>query len=583
LNCCLRQHSTGRSPFNGVADANSTHAVQFNAAEGINSTLPKAPIQQGTFTMKRRSNDQLQKAIALMESGRKAEAKALFAKILRSAPDHVDANYLMGTLCAEDGDFSRGEQLLCKARRMMPQSPYILNNLGNVYQMQAKYDAALECYQKAVEIKPDLAPAHCNMGVICKQSGDFDNARRHFQQAEKLSPGMDKVRAGLASLEERSGDSRKARKQLKRLIDSASADLHTFKAYAEAVLHDDSSKVELQEARTLLANLAEDNGRAGTHLPRVEQAKVGYLLGALHDKLGEYDLAFACFAAANRLSSQRFDIKGHRKTIERIRKEFNVEQLTALPRNDAAGGELIFIVGMPRSGSTLIEQILDSHPDSGSLGECDLFAEALSAVGVRGASQCLSREQAQSVARLYLNAARQREPAARILTDKTLSNYLHIGQIAQTFPQAKVIHCERNAADTCLSCFFHDFAGQYDFTNELGVLGQYFSLYAGLMEHWQEVLPGVCCNVGYETLTGDAKAGIKRLLKCCGLKYNRACLKFYRNKRVVNTASYYQVRKPIYRSSVDRSKAYAEHLAVLLNELRSVERPGGLLNGLAAC
>ena len=226
---------------------------------------------------------------------------------------------------------------------------------------------------------------------------------------------------------------------------------------------------------------------------------------------------------------------------------------------------------MPRSGSTLVEQILDSHPDVASLGECNCFAQSLEAVDKKISSAPLSEEQVVEVARQYYTYCREQHPKAKVFTDKTLSNYFYLGQISQVFPEAKIIHCWRNPLDTCLSSYFHDFAGRYEFTNDLATLGKYFQVYHELMGHWQEVLGDRVYKLIYEDMIDAPKSVIKELLGFCSLKFNRSCLKFYKNKRVVNTSSYYQVRKPIYRSAVNRSQAYQQYLEPLICELNDVE------------
>jgi tetratricopeptide (TPR) repeat protein len=515
--------------------------------------------------MKSLSQDLFHKAVALMEQGRNAEAKMLFGKILRKEPNHLDANYLMGTLCAEDGEFARGEQLLRKALKMKPDSPYILNNLGNVYQKQSKDDEALNCYQKALKIKSDLPQAHCNIGVIYKVAGDLEGARKHFEMAEKLQPGMDKARAGLASLQERAGDYRKARKSLEKVVNSGERDVHTAMAFAEAVLHDDSSPTELKKALRIVDEQLSTEGPS--RLSRTEMAKVYYLLGALNDQLKDYDQAFIYYEMANKKISTRYDMKKMRKSITAITENFTGDVLERSSTNAETGANLVFILGMPRSGSTLVEQILDSHPDVASLGECNYFAEILETISKKASDSPLSEEQVALVAQRYYSCCREQHPNAKVFTDKTLTNYLCLGQILQVFPEAKIVHCQRAPLDTCLSCYFHDFAGQYEFTNDLSTLGRYYRAYQSLMDHWRESLHGRLYPLSYEELIKEPKREIKLLLDYCDLKFNRACLKFYKNKRIVNTASYYQVRKPIYRSSVNRSQAYQRHLEPLMREL----------------
>jgi Sulfotransferase family len=237
----------------------------------------------------------------------------------------------------------------------------------------------------------------------------------------------------------------------------------------------------------------------------------------------------------------------------------------------------VFIIGMPRSGSSLIEQILASHSRVFGAGEItDFNAAAASLAGPGGrlpkpfpeiATQ-MTAEQFRRVGSHYVNGIRPRAPSAERISDKTLGNFLFAGLIHLALPNARIIHARRNPVDTCLSCFSKLFASQMSFTYDLAELGQYYRAYDALMVHWRQVLPaGVMLEVSYEDLVADFEPQARRIVEHCGLQWEEACLRFHTTKRPVKTASATQVREPLYRAAVGRSQSYRALLSPLLDAL----------------
>jgi hypothetical protein len=237
----------------------------------------------------------------------------------------------------------------------------------------------------------------------------------------------------------------------------------------------------------------------------------------------------------------------------------------------------IFILGMPRSGSTLVEQILASHPEVHGAGECEAFNSLAESVHLPDrrpllpdAIAALSDAGLRQLGRSYAESLRARAPQARRITDKTLSNYLYAGLIHLALPQARIIHTRRDAVDTCLSCFSQLFNGYHPYAYDLAELGRYWRGYDRLMAHWRVVLPaGVMLELQYEELVGDLEGQARRLLRHCGLAWDEACLDFHNSSRPVHTASVAQVRQPIYRGSVRKAQAYGALLQPLLEALEA--------------
>ncbi len=236
----------------------------------------------------------------------------------------------------------------------------------------------------------------------------------------------------------------------------------------------------------------------------------------------------------------------------------------------------VFIVGMPRSGTTLVEQIISAHPAAYGAGELpDIIGLVRALPGFLRNNrepypECVGElnENAEfALSERYLEKIRLSPGDPERVTDKMPHNFLHVGLIALLFPNARIIHCTRNPVDTCLSCYFQDFMGRHTYAYNLEDLGYYYGEYRRLMAHWREVLPMQFMDVNYEELTANAEANSRRIIEHVGLPWDERCLEFYKTGRNVATASYDQVRQPIYRKSVERWRNYEQHISPLLSSL----------------
>jgi len=251
------------------------------------------------------------------------------------------------------------------------------------------------------------------------------------------------------------------------------------------------------------------------------------------------------------------------------------EKMESLPRARTASEIPVFIVGMPRSGTSLVEQILASHPrvhGAGELAEVNtavlsLGGEVRSGVLLACSTRKLTPQSVDRAGRDLARSLRKLGPAADRVTDKMPTDFLHLGPISLLCPGARVIHCERNAGDTALSCYLHQFGGNINFAQDLGHLGAFYRQYRRIMRHWREVLDTPILDVPYEELTADQEALSRRLVEHVGLEWDEACLRFHENPRVTMTASNEQVRRPIFTSSVKRWKRYEQHLGPLIEAL----------------
>jgi tetratricopeptide (TPR) repeat protein len=316
-------------------------------------------------------------------------------------------------------------------------------------------------------------------------------------------------------------------------------------------------------------------------LPPNDASQLHFALAFLREKQGAYDEAFASYQQANAVqhrlvheTSRAFDPQKHDEAIDRFIATFTPEVFERVEGFGLDTELPVFVVGMPRSGTTLVEQILSRHPQVFGAGELReirrLVVKLPSRLGTSEAyPQCIGRldqSTARAMAEEYLRDIVGRGGQAARVIDKAPLNYLHLGLLAALYPRARVIHCRRDPRDVCLSCFFQYFR-RADFGWDLGDLGRFYRAYERLMEHWRAVLPVQPFDVVYEDLVAHQEAVSRQLVAFCGLEWDDRCLTFYEGRRPIQTASKLQVRRPIYTTSVGRWRHYEKHLKPLLDAL----------------
>ena len=335
----------------------------------------------------------------------------------------------------------------------------------------------------------------------------------------------------------------------------------------ELLANDGGYRFSDEEMRRM-ENLVGDDGLA----PRVK-ARLGFALARVFDRMGQFDNAFRHLRRANDLIDGElfYDADQEERFAERTMAVFTPELFRDKAGIGADSERPVFIVGMPRSGTTLVEQILASHPDAAGAGELEdirFIGEGLEErlPGAGPYPDCvpsLDGELGRRLAAGYLERLAQVSADAARVTDKLPANFKHLGLIALLFPGARVVHCRRHPMDTCFSIYFQRFRGGHAYAFELGKLAHYYRQYALLMEHWRRACPLPMLELGYEDLVEDVETWARRLVDFCGLPWDERCLAFHSSARLVRTASLWQVRQPIYGTAVDRWKNYEAQLAPL--------------------
>ncbi len=510
-------------------------------------------------------------ANALQQQGRLQDAANCLRNCLSRQPQYADGHYNLGNVLAAMGRPEQAAIHYQEALRLRPSFAQAHNNWGNLLLKLGKVDEAVEHFEQAVQFQPDYVAAYVNLGGALRERLQVAAAVEAYQQALRIQPHNPRAHDILAETYLDLGDTRQAQTHLREA-------LRNDPAYVRPLLH-------------LAAN-----GFYSSAEPGVEQIKarlkdpqlsldiasqLHFILGYLLDRSGATDEAFYHFRqgnAARRSLLQRngtaFDAAAQSRGIDRLTSFFSPEFFQQTHGFGLTTEVPVFIVGMPRSGSTLVEQILSQHSQVHGAGEIKdvsrLVADLPAKIGTADAyPDCLAglnADTARELGEAHLQQLTRRGGTATRVTDKMLDNLFHLGFLAVLFPRARVIHCRRDPRDVCLSCFFQYFKG-LSFTWDLDDLGRCYRDYERLMAHWRDVLPLPLLEVDYEEVVADLESASRRLIAFCGLEWEEQCLKFHENQRLVQTVSRVQVRQPIYTSSVGRWQRYAAHLEPLLQAL----------------
>jgi len=416
-------------------------------------------------------------------------------------------------------------------------------------------DAAAS-FRSALSQQPHNVAAHLGLALALRLQALNTEAQASCRAALALEPRSSSALSLLGELCADRGQFAEAQELFERAI---ALDANCAPAYSSIAAH-------RRMARTDSAWLEGAQRLLGNPLPLAEQIDLRYALGKYFDDVGEYGQAFSSYQAANELSKRcttSYEPVQLTHLVDRIIRVCD-SAFVGEQRSETCDSERpVFIIGMPRSGTSLAEQILASHPQVYGAGEMRVWDEAFATVERSLASGGV-RTALASVARDYLAQAPAQAGSASRVTDKMPANFLYAGLIHAALPRARIIHMRRHPLDTCLSVYFQNFFSVSPYANDLGSLAHYYGEYLRLMAHWRRILPAAALlEVCYEELVADAEHWTRRMLEFIGLAWDPQCLEFHRTDRVVITASRWQVRQRINAGSVGRWRNYENYIAPL--------------------
>jgi tetratricopeptide (TPR) repeat protein len=512
------------------------------------------------------NNDEMfERAKAHREKGELREAEQLCFRLLKLNPNNPQALYLAGMLALDVQDDDLAFQFLHRAIKEKPKEPYFHLALAAAHENAGEFEPAIKHFHRALALKPNLVGALCGLGLTYVKSGNAELALPFYEKALKFDRDYKAARMGYANALTSLGRMDEAVACLKEAIGRRRQMPWAYNAFA-------GTRKFSSEPAELKSILAELNDPA---LPPTEANQLHHAAGKILNDLKRYDEAVDHFQKAKIVSGRDFDIEAYRGWVDSMIDVFNPAMLKARADFGDSSEVPVFVVGMPRSGTTLTEQICASHPGVHGAGELSKLRRVAHSIGFSNASleafrksvMTMNRDKSRALAADYLSYLRRLSPEALRIIDKMPHNFETIGFIALLFPKAHIIHCRRDAIDTCVSCFMTSFNDKHGYNADLHKLGLYYREYDRLMHHWNTLLPGRIYECRYETMIADQEAESRRLIDHLGLPWDDACLRFYEQDRAVNTPSRWQVRQPVYTSSVRRWKNYEGKIQPLVEAL----------------
>jgi tetratricopeptide (TPR) repeat protein len=492
-----------------------------------------------------------------MARGAYAEALLCYESMVELDPRNSKALNGLGAALCRLGRYREAEQFFRRALRLKPNAADVLANLGALLRWRGQGAASEYLLRRSLKLQPGDAETRSSLGLTLLRLGRTGEAKSQLQKALKVAPRHPNALFGMAQIARTEGQFDEASALLQRLLEQ---DPKTPSALAELA---NLRKMTVADAAWL--KRAEELAASG--LMPLEEADLRFALGKYYDDVQDYARAFQNYRRANALQkavAEEYDRTAQTRSVDDLIRTYTREVLAAPAPGASASDRPIFVVGMMRSGTSLAEQIIASHPSVHGAGELPFWSDAVrrhEAAVREGALDAALRTQ---LATEYLRVLEGVAGGARRVVDKAPVNSEYLGIIHSVFPQARIIYMRRDPIDTCLSCYFQQFSAALNFTMDLEDLAHYYREHQRLMAHWRSALPqNAMLEVPYSQLVSDQERWTRRMLEFLGLEWEPRCLDFHRTQRTVPTASAWQVRQKIYTDSVERWRHYSKYLGPL--------------------
>lgn len=552
--------------YNAVLLHQPNHPVAKKGLRKLQNGLPKDQFVK--VDTANPSQDQINALVNLYHSGQMAEAEQACRELLQTYQQSLVVINILGAVLLGQGKLQDAIESYDKAIQIKPDFAEAYSNRGIALKEIGQLDEAVESYDKAIQIKPDFADAYSNRGNALKELGRLDEAVTSCDKAIQIKPDFADAYGNRGNALQAQGLLDEAVVSYDKAIqinpDDAKAyrNLSTMKKYKPG-----DHQIVVMKNLYATEKLSESN-----------RVHLSFALAKAYDDIGEYGKAFNYLVEGNRLRKKElnYNIDTDKRLIAKILSIFSAEsQSPDIVEDRNRSIQPIFILGMPRSGTSLVEQILASHSKVHGAGELDtmnkLVIPLLSTVYSQNINQdtCgISRSEINTVRDSYLEALTVLKVPEKIITDKMPLNFRWIGFILSAFPEAKILHINRDSRATCWSIYKHYFSSNGNgYAYDLLDLADFYKLYIDLMSFWRKRFPNSIYDLCYEDLTKNQEEETRKLLYFCDLEWEKECLDFHETKRAVTTASTVQIRKKMYKGSSEAWRKYEEYLQPLIKAI----------------
>jgi len=567
-----QRHAEALQAYQRATQINPALESSWRAQLELCKELNKSGLGQQAFNQLKHLKS-LPKAIVsvsdLLAQGKLARAESLCRQILERQPRNIEAMRLLANIASQTGALAEAEFLLESATVFAPTNNSVRIDYVQLLRRRQKFNEALIQAEQLLATAPENPQFKSLYAIESMQMGDFETALKYFNSILQQLPNDEITLTSRGHALKTMGDSAAA---IESYRDAMRAQPNHGEAYY-SLANLKTYRFSQQELQTMQEV---DKQR---HLSLMERVYLLFALGKAFEDLKDFAKAFDYYQRGNDLKKQQCAYKADRMSDDLLaqREFFTATQSAALKCSGDSSPDPIFIVGLPRAGSTLLEQILSSHSMvDGTLELPNILTisqelrrrgEEKSKLGYPDIIAELDQSELENLGARYIAETKIHRQGAPFFIDKMPNNFRHIGLIKAILPNAKIIDARRHPVACCFSGFKQLFAEGQEFSYSLDDIAQYYNDYVTLMDHWDDVFPGAILRVRYEDVTEDIESQVTRILDYCGLTFESACLDFHKTERAVRTASSEQVRQPLYKSGVDHWQKYEEHLQSLIADL----------------
>jgi len=493
--------------------------------------------------------------------GQLENASKMFKNAFILKPNYAEAHFNHGVVLKGMGELILASESYKNAIVLLPNYPNAHNNLGNIFRDLGRLEEAIESYEWAVAYKPEFAEAYNNLGIVQSDMGQLNLSLKSYQKAISINSDYIDALFNLAIANKQLGNKALSIKIFDKILQLNPNYVSAYRNLSE-VKHYKKNDPQIVKMKKLISK---------KNLSQTDSISLNLALSKVYEDLGDHDKQFKFLKKGNdqRKEELNYSIDQSLKLHLRI-KEFFKSPLAIVKESSYSGSKFrpVFIVGMPRSGTSLVEQIVSSHSEVHGAGELEYFSPILTPI-LNKEIDVITEKDILSIRDQYLSKVSSLKFTQGIMIDKMPANFRYIGFILSAFPEAKIIHLKRDARATCWSIYKYYFDSKGNgFSSDQEDLAKYYVLYSEMMTFWHELFPNKIYDISYEDLTLNQEKETRKLLEYCELDWDENCLNFHENDRAVKTASALQVREKMYQGSSDVWKKYEAHLKPLLNELK---------------
>jgi len=488
-------------------------------------------------------------------------------KLLVKMPNNIFLINLIGSSYQGLGNYKKAMDIFLHILNLDNKNISAYNNLGNVFKTMRNFEEAEKNYIKALEINPDFVNAITNYGNLNFELNNYEDAIKKFKKAISIDIKAIQAYYNLGLVYQSIGDFKKAAENFEIVLKLSPSHTNADKMLSRFTKYTKNNP-HLEQMEKKLNNL---------ELKDIQKSHLYFALGKAYEDFGDFDTSYKYIKLGNDTKKKiiKYDPSNDLKTFQKL-KEYFLNYEFEFNAEDLKNKKIIFIVGLPRSGTSLVEQIISSHSKIYGCGELDfttkIIAENFYTDNVFDSNKFnnLDITKKKQIAKNYFNYVEKFEPSKIIYTDKAPLNFIWIGIIKILIPNSKIIHCQRNSKDNILSLYKNDFDDRLNFTYDFNDLFNFYKEYLDLMNLWKSKLGEDICEIKYENIVSNPENEIKKLLNFCGVNFEKECLNFYDNKRPIKTVSSAQARQPLYNKSISSYKNFEKYMKDIFDKIDSL-------------